>query len=149
MWRVTPAIILRSLFAHPSHSVLSVVLSSPVTSYSLLTEGIDVTSGRHPSRSTPNTHSGYFLQALPGLLQLPPGETEAVHGGGLQEGGQVTCHCRVPANSLTVTVSRQPSTTPNPHQTGLFVTFLPACPTDTPASAVIFWGPEELPRAPI
>lgn len=106
----------------PGH-ILSVALHTPVTSYSLLTEGIDVTSRYHPTCSTPNTHSGYFLQALPGLRQLPPGETEAVHGRGLQERGQVTCCCHRggPTNLLPVTVSCQPSTTPNPHQTGRYL----------------------------
>lgn len=125
--RPPPPIMLRSFFTHPSHSVpghiLSVFLCTPVIYSSLLTEGIDIASRHHPTCSTPNTHGGYFLQALPGLLQLPPGETEAIHGGGLQERGQVMhwCHHGVPTNSLTITVSRQLSTTPNPHQTGCYL----------------------------
>lgn len=118
---------LRSVFTHPSHSVpghiLSVFLHTPVICSPLLTEGTGIASRYHHTCSTPNTHGGYFLQALPGLLQLPPGETEAVHRGGLQERGQVTCCCHhgVPTNLLTSTVSRQSSTTPNPHQTGCYL----------------------------
>lgn len=126
----------------------SAALSTTVTSHFLLTEGINITSRRHPTCSTPNPHGGYFLQTLPGLLQLPPGETEAVHRGGLQERGQVTRHCRhrgLSTKPLTITACHA-NPPPLPTLIKGLVTSSPACLTDTPAPAVISWGPEELSR---
>lgn len=99
-----PGLSASTLDTSPNHSLLAERSQAP-------------SRGRLP-RATPNLHCGFSVQALPCLLQLPPGQAETVRQGGLLEGGQVTS---APAPGMSTTSCITPAcahasclTTPDP-----------------------------------